>query len=158
MLDIAVRVLRDGVGMTQETGISLCNALLELDARLVQTFASLESSDRQLAEARGAAKAYAIDLKAARQEVLQAEVLRKAALEDALQQRTLAIKLSDENRVLSLGASAISSVSSAYLDLQVYIDRDAFDDEQWEEGGDNDTVVQDTPYGGEDLAYGAVRR
>lgn len=161
MRDIAVRVLRDGAAMTLETGLGLCNTLLELDARLAHTSEQLESALLQLAEARGAAQAYALDLKAARQEVLQAEVLRRAALEDALQHRALSIRLSEDNRTLRLGSSA-SSASSAYLDLQVYIDQDAGDDDlqdaggnQWEEGGGDDTVVQDTPYGCE---YGVGRR
>jgi hypothetical protein len=158
MRDIATRVLRDGVAMTLETGVGLCNALLELDARLGQTSQQLEIVIAQLAEARGAAQAYGLDLRAARQEVLQTEVLRRAALEDALQHRSLAIRLSDENRLLRLESSA-SSASSAYLDLQIYVDRDAPDDEQWgEEDSNEDTVVQDTPYGCADVVYGAGRR
>jgi hypothetical protein len=127
MRDIAVRVLRDDVVMTPETGVGLCSALLDLEAQL-------KTAHLQLGKERDATQAYALDLKAARETVLQAEMLRKAALDEALQQRALAIQLSEENRVLRLE-------SSAYLDLQVLVDRD-----QWNPD-DYDTVVQDTPYG-----------
>jgi hypothetical protein len=130
MCDIAARVLRDGVGMTQETGNSLCNAILELYAQFVHKSEQLEIALLQLSEA---------------------EVLRRASLEDALQQRDLAIQLSEENRGLRLE-------SSAYLDLQVCIDRSALDVEkssgQW--GSNDDTVVQETSYVCDDIAYGAV--
>jgi hypothetical protein len=157
MCDIAVRVLRDDVVMTPETGVGLCNALLDLEAQL-------QTARLQLAKERDATQAYVLDLKATREAVLQAEMLRRAALDEALQQRALAIKLSEENRVLRLE-------SSAYLDLQVCVGRDPLDDEhpdlgqvgdQWNpddehpdlgQVGDQwnpddcDTIVQDTPYG-----------
>lgn len=110
MCDIAVRVLRDDVGMTPETGVGLCGALLDLEAQL-------QTALLQLAKERNATQAYVLDLKAAREAVLQAEMLRRAALDEALQQRALAIQLSGENRVARLE-------SSAYLDLQVSVDRD----------------------------------
>lgn len=136
--DIALRVLRDGVALTPETVTGLCNALLDLDARLSHKSEQLEIALLQLGQARGASQAYALDLKAEREAVLQAEVLRRAALEDALQQRTLAIQLSEENRRLHLE-------SSAYLDLQVVIEEDP--SWQWDE--DEHTVVQDVPCGGD---------
>ncbi len=161
--DTALRVLRDGVSMEPETVIGLCNALLELDARLSHKSEQLEiallqlSQARdateaallQLSQARDATEAYVLDLQAARTVSLQAEVLREAALEDALQQRILAIQLSEDNRTLRLAARP-SAESSAYLDLQVLIDdeqcpvADSALDAQWDE--DDHTVVQDPPY------------
>lgn len=131
MRDVAVRALRDGVPLTPETVVGLCNALQELDA--------------QLAQARDTMQAYALDLEAARADVVRAEILRRAALEDAAQQRALAIQLSEENRALRLG-------SPAYRDLQARVDRAARANAvsaevsgQWE--ADHDTVVQEAPYG-----------
>jgi hypothetical protein len=138
MRDVAVRALRDGVPLTPETVVGLCGALLELDVQL-------ETVRMQLAQARDALQAYANDLEASRADVVRAEVLRRAALDDAAQQRDISIKLSEENRALRLG-------SAAYRDLQARVDRAARANGssaqvsgQWE--ADHDTVVQETPYG-----------
>jgi len=138
MRDIAIRVLRDGTFMDPDTGVGLCSAFLELDAQLSHTLL-------QLSQARDASRVCAIDLKAARESAIQSEVLRVSALDDALQLRTLAIQLSEENRTLRLEACA-------YLDLQVCIDPldnnrqpELYQGGQWD-GGD-DTMVQEQPYG-----------
>jgi hypothetical protein len=138
MRDVAVRALRDGVPLTPETVVGLCHSLQELDERL-------EEACLQLAQARDAMQSYANDLEASRADVVRAEVLRRAALDDAAQQRAVALTLSEENRALRLG-------SAAYRDLQVRVDRAARTSAasaqvsgQWE--ADHDTVVQETPYG-----------
>jgi hypothetical protein len=138
MRDIAIRVLRDGAFMDPDTVEGLCRAFLELDAKLAHT-------SLQLLQVRDNSRVCAIDLKAARESAIQSEVLRVSALDDALQQRTLAIQLSEENRALRLEACA-------YLDLQVCIDPldndrqpELYQGGQWD-GGD-DTMVQESPYG-----------
>jgi hypothetical protein len=118
MRDIAIRVLRDGASMDSDTGVAMCKAFLELESQL----------------------ANALDISiAAHESVIQSEILRVSALDDALQQRTLAIQLSEENRALRLEAID-------YLDLQVHADHDHLDNGlQWD--GGEDTVVQETPTG-----------
>jgi hypothetical protein len=137
MRDVAVRALRDGVPLTPETVVGLCHSLQELDERL-------EEACLQLAQARDAMQvamqAYANDLEALRADVIRAEVLRMAALDDASQQRGISIKLSEENRALRLG-------SAAYRDLQARVDRTSAASAQVSGQWEADTVVQETPYG-----------